>query len=130
MEQKAAQLADAYTNVLQLQARYAVLSQREQLKFATLDCLKIVAEDLPNPLTLQRFAFTEGNKLSLSGVCDPNQLGDILDQGKFYESVRFAKLNGLDMFDSPPLEQLYYGQSGGRESWRFALQLKNTEAKP
>lgn len=130
VEQKAAQLADAYTNVLQLKARYAVLSQREQLKFAALDCWKIVSEDLPEGLTLQRSSFAEGNKLSLSGVCSPSQLGEIMDQGRFYDSVRFAKLEGQDMFEPTPLEQFYYNESGGTVNWRFALQLKHTEAKP
>ena len=128
VEQKAGQLAGAYTNVLQLKARYAVLAQREQLKFAALDCWKIIADDLPAGLTLQRANFADGSKLTLSGVCAPNQLGDIMDQDKFYDSVRKAKLDdGQTMFEPTPIEPLYYSQNNGQVNWHFTLQLKRTE---
>ncbi len=128
MEQQAAQLAGSYTNILQLKARYAVLAEREQLKFAALDCWRIVADDLPAGLTLQRFSFAEGNKLTLNGVCSPDQISEILGQGNFYDSVRKTKLNGLDMFEPTPIEPLYY--TGNPVSWHFTLQLKNAEAAP
>ena len=41
------QLGDSYTNVLQLKARYEVLTERERLKYAALDCWKIVADNCP-----------------------------------------------------------------------------------
>ena len=77
VEQQAAQLGDSYTNVLQLKARYAVLSERQQLKYAALDCWKIVAEKLPAGLTLQRSSFADGQKLTLNGICSPDQISEI-----------------------------------------------------
>ena len=130
VEQQAAQLGDSYTNVLQLKARYAVLSERQQLKYAALDCLKIVAEQLPAGLTLQRSGFTDGQKLALSGVCSQDQIREISDPGKFYDAVRKAKLNGQDMFELTPLDQFGYGGSGNTVNWHFALQLKHGEAAP
>ena len=91
VEQQAAQLGESYTNVLQLKARYNVLAERQQLKYAALDCLKIVAEQLPADLTLQRSSFTDGQKLALSGACTQEQLGEILGPGKFYDEIRKAK---------------------------------------
>jgi hypothetical protein len=116
--------------VLQLKARYAVLTQRQQLKYAALDCWKIVAEQMPAGLTLQRSSFADGQKLVLSGICSPDQLGQILGQGKFYDAVRKAKLNGQDMFEPVAVEPLGYNQSASAVNWHFTLQLKHSEAVP
>jgi hypothetical protein len=122
-----AQISGDYTNALQLQARYEVLKQRQQLEYAALDCWKIIAEQLPPDLTLQRFSFDDGEKMSLSGVCSPDQIGLISDPGKFYDAVRKAKLDGQDMFDPIVVEPLIWNQSGNTISWRFSLQLEHTE---
>ena len=55
VQQDVAALADSYTNAMQLQARYGVLAERENLKFAALNCLKQVAATLPEGITLERF---------------------------------------------------------------------------
>ena len=130
VEQQAAQLGDSYTNVLQLKARYAVLTQRQQLKYAALDCWKMVAEQMPAGLSLQRSSFADGQKLTLNGVCSPDQISQILGQGKFYDAVRKAKLNGQDMFEPTVPEPLVYNQSGNQDNWHFTLQLKHSEAVP
>jgi len=130
VEQQAAQLGDSYTNVLQLKARYAVLTQRQQLKYAALDCWKMVAEQMPAGLSLQRSSFTDGQKLTLNGICAPDQISQILGQGKFYDAVRKAKLNGQDMFEPTVPEPLVYNQSGNQDNWHFTLQLKHSEAVP
>ena len=130
VEQQAAQLGGSYTNVLQLTARYEVLTVRQQLKYAALDCWKIVAEQLPAGLTLQRSGFTDGQKLALSGVCTQDQLGEISDPGKFYDAVRKAKQNGQDLFEPTAVEQFGYSVSGNTATWRFTLKLKHAEAMP
>jgi hypothetical protein len=130
VEQQAAGLGDSYTNVLQLKARYAVLSQRQQLKYAALDCWQIVAEQMPAGLSLQRSSFADGQRLTLNGVCTQDQIGQILGQGKFYDAVRKAKLNGQDMFEPTAIEPLLINQSGNQANWHFTLQLKHAEAAP
>jgi hypothetical protein len=130
VEQQAAQLGDDYTNVLQLKARYEVLAERQQLKYAALDCWNIVAEHLPAGLSLQRSSFTEGQKLTLSGVCAPDQISQISDQGMFYDAVRKAKLDGQDVFEPTVPEPLIWNQSGNTVNWHFTLQLKHVEAVP
>ena len=130
VEQQAAQLGDSYTNVLQLKARYTVLAERQQLKYAALDCWKIVAEQLPAGLSLQRSSFADGQKLALNGVCSPDQIGQISDQGRFYDAVRKAKLDGQDMFEASAIEPLIWNGSGNTVNWHFTLQLKHAEAVP
>ncbi|HEY3760169.1 MAG TPA: hypothetical protein VGN23_00275 [Verrucomicrobiae bacterium] len=122
-----AQISNDYTNALRLQARYEVLKQRQQLEYAALDCWKIVAEELPPELTLQRFSFDNAQKVSLSGICTQDQIGLISDPGKFYDAVRKAKSDGQDMFDPIVPEPLLWNLNGNTVSWHFTLQLKHTE---
>ena len=82
VEQQVAAISGSYTNALQLKARYDVLKERQQLKYAALDCWKIVAEQLPAGISLQRFSFADGQKLSLSGTAAPDQINS---------SVRFLR---------------------------------------
>jgi hypothetical protein len=128
VERDVAGLSDNYTNAIQLKARYAVLKERQELKYAALDCWKVVAEQLPEGLSLQRFSFANGNKLSLNGICDSAQLGLITEQGGFYDSVRRAKLtNGQAMFKptSSERDQLVYRTAGNnKSSWNFGLELQ------
>jgi hypothetical protein len=128
-EQQAAGQAGSYTNALELKARYAVLKQRQSLKYAALDCWKIAAENLPDGLQLQRSSFADGQRFTLSGVCPQDQITLVSDPGKFYDSVRKAKMDGQDVFEPAPIEPLLWNQngSGNSVSWHFTLQLKNVE---
>jgi hypothetical protein len=130
VEQQVAGRGESYTNVLQLKARYAVLAKRQQLKYAALDCLKIVAEQLPASLSLQRSSFTDGRKLALSGVCSQDQIKLISDPGKFYDAVRKAKVDGQDFFEAAAIEPFIWNGSGNTANWHFTLQLKHAEAAP
>ena len=46
MEQQVAALSGNYTNALQLKAHYEVLKERQDLKYAALDCWKLVARTI------------------------------------------------------------------------------------
>jgi len=123
VQQQVANLADSYTNAMQLQAKYGVLQARENLKFAALDCLKLTADYLPTGLTLQRFGFGEGQTLTLYGTTTPEQL-DPLD--KFYTALLKAKSpDGRNMFTEG--EPLSYHQYQNNVDWNFSLQLKQGE---
>jgi hypothetical protein len=130
LEAQVAGLGLTYTNTMQLKARVGVLQDRAQLKYAALDCWKKVAEVLPEGINLQRFSFTDGKKLALSGNCTPEQMGLIADPGAFYDSVRKAQLNGQRMFEPDPAgnDQLVTRQVGNQVTWSFALDLARTEA--
>ena len=130
IEGQVSSLGGSFTNALQLRARYNVLKERQDLKYAALDCWQIVSQNLPPGITLQRFGFTDGKKLSLNGQVPADQISLITDQ--FYDGVRKAKLNGQPFF-SPVLgsgEQLTYRQSGNVITWNFGLDLMRSEADP
>ena len=131
VERQVADLSGSYTNALQLQARYNVLKERSQLKYAALDCWQTVAAALPKDLNIQRFSFTEGKKLSLSGTCAQDQINLITDPNAFYDSVRKAKLDDQPMFDAQPgtSDQLVYHVQGNQTVWNFSLELLHGEAE-
>jgi len=125
VEQQVAGLGGSYTNVLQLKARYEVLKERQDLKYAALDCWKLVADLLPTGITLQRFSFGDGRRLSLNGTVSSDDITHITD---FYDALRKAQLNGQPMFNAEGGEQVTYHQTGGNQaSWNFSLDLHHTE---
>ncbi|HUZ06884.1 MAG TPA: hypothetical protein VMV89_05285, partial [Candidatus Paceibacterota bacterium] len=96
VERQVAAISDDYTNALLLKARYNVLQERQNLKFAALDCWKVVAEQLPQGISLQRFSFANGQTLSLSGTTTQDQINTLFD---FNSAMQKVMLNGQPMFD-------------------------------
>ena len=127
VEGQVAALTGSYTNTLQLEACYKVLKERQDLKYAALDCWKIVAEQLPAGISLERLSFADGQTLSLNGKVAPDQIAQITDH--FYDAVRKANLNGQPMFDSSSADNLSYNQQGNMVNWRFSLALKRQPEK-
>lgn len=128
VEAQVSALGGSYTNSLQLAAQYNILSEREQLKYAALDCWKLVAEQLPQTITLERFSFADGQKLSLSGTTTPDQVDTLFT---FYTTMQKLKVNGQYVFDQnsgdPVAPRLINPTT---ESWNFSLQLAHAEEEP
>ena len=76
-----------------------------------------MAEQLPQTLTLQRFGFDSGQKLTLSGSTTEDQVDTIFN---FYTAMQKLKANGQFVFDQqngePPSPRL----AGNREEWSFS----------
>ena len=132
LESQVAGLGGAYTNTMQLRARFAVLKERQQLKYAALDCWQTVAEALPQGINIQRFSFNDGKRLSMSGTCAPDQIGLVTDPNAFYDSVRKAVVKGQPMFVQPSeqADQLVYRQQGNLIYWSFGAELQHGEENP
>ncbi len=127
VEAQVSALGGSYTNAMQLTAQYKILTERQQLKFAALDSWKLVAEQLPQAITLQRFSFVNGKELSLGGTTAPDQLDTLFN---FYTTLQKYKVNGQYLFEQnsgePPSPRL----SGNTETWSFSLQLAHVDAEP
>ena len=91
VEGQVAAISNDYTNAVQLKARYGILKERSQLKYAALDCWQLVAQELPPGVALQRSSFVDGRKLTLNGSVDAADTQKLID---FYDALRKAKLNG------------------------------------
>jgi hypothetical protein len=127
VEQAVADQSGSYTNALQLKAQYDVLKERQELKYAALDCWKIVAEQLPSNITLQRFSFADGKKLSLSGTAAPDQINTLFD---FNTALQKVTANGRPMFNSQGGEPVNPRQTANTVTWSFSLQLQNAKGTP
>jgi hypothetical protein len=117
-----AALSDDYTNAIQLKARYAVLQERENLKYAALDCWKLVADNMPDGIALQRFGFGDGQTLTLNGTTTQDQIQSLYN---FNTALEGAKLDGQPMFKEG--EPLQWHQYQNNVTWSFSLELLHAE---
>jgi len=128
VEQRAASVSGSYTNAQMTLARFKVLKERQDLKYAALDSWKLVANFLPEGISLQRFSFGDGRKLTLSGTVMQDQTTAITD---FYDALRKAQVNGQPMFNTTGGEIISTRLTGNQVSWNFSLELNHaSEASP
>jgi hypothetical protein len=125
VEQQVAERGPIYTNALQLKAKFQVLKDRQDLKFAALDCWKVVAELLPDGVTLDGYNFSEGKKLTLSGSAPADQTKRLLD---FDSDIRKVAPNGQALFDPNAGDHITWEVRGPVANWHCVLELKRTEA--
>ena len=124
VEATVAEQGPIYTNALQLKAKYQVLKDRQDLKFAALDCWKAVAERLPENITLDGYNFSEGKKLTLSGSAPADQTKSLLD---FYSDICKATINEQPLFDRNAGERVTWDVRGSVANWHCVLELKRAE---
>lgn len=130
VEEHVADLGPIYTNAIQLKARYQVLKDRQDLKFAGLDCWKVTALLIPAEATLDSFNFSDGHRLSLNGTAPADKVQELLN---FESSMRKAPANDLPtaqpLFDRDKGDPLTYHVSGQVVNWNFSLELKRSETQ-
>ena len=128
VEDRAASLAPAYTNAIQLRARFQVLKDRQELKFAALECYKIVAELMPADATLEGLNFSDGKKLSLNGTAPTDKVEALLN---FDSAIRKYKLKDQLFFDTTKGDNLTYRANPNNTSvsWGCTLELMRVEAQ-
>ena len=126
VEQKVAELGPTYTNVLQLKAKYGVLKEREDLKYAALDCWEKTAELMPEGLTLESLNFGDGKNLTLSGSAPAQQ---IIGANDFSGKLRKATIRNQPMFDLNGGDAFaaHVNPGGAVANWSFGVQLKRSE---
>jgi hypothetical protein len=127
VEGQAAKLSGTYTNALQLKAQYDVLKERQQLKYAALDSWLWVSQELPQGIALQRFGFTDGQRVTLSGTVPQDMINTLFD---FDSALRKKKFNDQFVFDQTKGDHVSprMGPNGG--TWNMSLELSHAEAEP
>ncbi|HEV2694701.1 MAG TPA: hypothetical protein VG347_17530 [Verrucomicrobiae bacterium] len=128
-----AAISNEYTNVVELQARYAVLQRRDQLKFAALDCWQVVAQQMPSGIQLQRMSLTAGRRLSLSGTTTPDMVNTLFDFDSALRKYKYkdAKGNEQQFFDPQAGEHVNPRTQGNLTTWNCSVELRNvTEEQP
>ena len=107
---------------LRRNSRY--LKDRQDLRFAALDCWKVVAELLPDGVTLDGYTFSEGKKLTLTGRAPADQTKRLLD---FDADIRKVAPNGQPLFDASAGDHVTWDSRGNEVYWHCVLELKRTE---
>jgi hypothetical protein len=125
-EKEVAGREDDYKSAIQLKARYQVLKDRQDLKFAALDCWKAVAERLPTGAQLNALDFRDGSRLALAGTAPSDKVSAIID---FNTAIKQASVNDQPLFRE--VESLRYQDSGNNtKTWNFACELNRAEETP
>jgi hypothetical protein len=121
VEQQVAALSGSYTNAIQLKARLEVLQERSKLKYAALDLWQLVAQELPPTVTLQRFGFADGQKITLSGTVAQDQVNTLFDFN--------TALKKKPIFDPLQGETVNprFPPNGGQGTWNLSLELLHPE---
>ena len=122
---EAAAMSREYTNTLQLKDQLSLLQEREDLKFAALDCWKTTAELLPEGMTLISMEFRNGKTLVLNGKVSADDKGLIAD---FNEALRKHTDNGGQLQFGrvdPPIEKLVDNNTA--VAWNFNAELARSE---
>lgn len=125
LDKELAALSGAYTNALQLKAKARILQDQANLRFAALDSLKIVSEQLPAELTLKSFVFSGGRKLSLAGEAPMDQQSKITE---FNAQLNSTMLHGAPFFVkvNPPTIN---ARSGNSATWNFDCELRTADTR-
>jgi hypothetical protein len=116
----------SYTNALQLKARLDVLRERQELKFAALDCWRATADLLPEGVTLQGLDFRDGRKLLLSGTAPGDAAAAIQD---FNDKLRKVELQGVPLFTKFDVPNIKRNPAGTELTWSFNCELNRGEEK-
>lgn len=124
LEAQVSQLAPAYTNAMQLKARYQVLKERQELKYAGLDCWNAVAQNLPESATLDSMAFSQGKRLNLNGTAPTDAYAQMND---FAANLQKVTVQGQTLFE-PTRGLDNWRVAGSIAQWTLAVELKRGEA--
>jgi hypothetical protein len=126
-------LGITYTNALRDSEQIRILKDREELKYAALDCWKAVAENLPDGVTIDDMYFqgpssnpngATGGKLALIGTAQSDAQDEVIS---FNESLSHA-VDGVHQqplfteIGPPPMTI-----RGSVVDWKFTCTLRNNE---
>ncbi|HEX4343720.1 MAG TPA: hypothetical protein VH255_10030 [Verrucomicrobiae bacterium] len=120
VDSELAGISNTYTNAIELKARFAVLKDRSELKYAALNCWQAVASLLPDSMTIDSMNFNNGQKLILNGTSS-GDANEVLD---FSEVLRKTTNEDQALFNQQTSDQ-FATQRGN--TWSYSLDLKRTE---
>jgi hypothetical protein len=129
VESEVASLGQAYTNSIQLRDKYKVLKDRQDLKYAALDCWNAVAERLPRDATIESISFSDGKKFLVNGTAPTGMFKALLD---FEADMRKVTVNAQLLFDPRGGENIQISApSAGSSvvSWHLTLELQRSEGQ-
>ncbi len=118
-----AALGPSFTNAIAHNLEIDILKQRQNLKYAALDCWKATAEYMPESLTLDSFYFNR-NRIELSGTAATETTEDVYAFHDGLRQAQDAKHTGL-LFSDVRIGTLHL--QGNKTAWSLTCFLKNSE---
>ena len=116
-----ASLNGSYTNAMKDNAELQILKDRQELKFAALDCWKVVAENLPESVSINSVYF-DHQKFELRGTASSDDQGDVL---KFNDALQHVpNPNRADKLLFDNVGPAHINIHGSTAEWEFVCQLK------
>jgi hypothetical protein len=117
-------LGAAYTNALLDDTQIRLITERQNLKYAALDCWSAVAANLPENLTLETFYFNRA-KIDISGTGNTELPDDVYTfQNDLRKAADATRTNPL--FTNVTLN--YTRVQSGKTAWSFTCSIKSIEA--
>ncbi|MBC8002675.1 MAG: hypothetical protein H7X97_08815 [Opitutaceae bacterium] len=118
-------ISQSYTNAIMMRDKLKILDEQAALKFAALDCWKIVAESLPEGVILKQLNFSGGRRMTLSGEADTDAQQKVLD---FSGALGRATINGQPITADVPSISVR-GTPGGASTivWSLNCRLSGRE---
>jgi hypothetical protein len=117
-------LGAAYTNALLDDMQIRVITERQNLKYAALDCWAAVAANLPENLTLDTLYFNRA-KIEISGTGNTELPDDVYDFQKGLRKAADATQTN-PLFTNVTLN--YTRVQSGKTAWSFTCSIKSIEA--
>jgi hypothetical protein len=122
VQNQVASLNSTYTGARQLKDKVKLLQEQVSLKYAALDCLRVVSELLPPELTLTSFSVSfQSSKLTLNGRAQSDQRGQIT---KFNDDLKEARANEERLFDAVSAVSSQTAPGAAITTWGFTCDLK------
>ncbi len=125
VETQLAEISPSYTNAMELKARYQILKDRQELKYAALDCWNATAQKLPSEATLDSLNFSQGKRLQLNGTAPSDAFAQLTQFASDMQKVTI-NTNGQPLFE-PSKGLDTWRVAGDRAQWSLGLDLKRTE---
>lgn len=124
---EAASVSREYTNVMQLRDQLNILQERDELKFAALNCWRITAELLPENVTLGSMEFRNGKTLVLNGKAPAEDRNLVTD---FNEALRKRTEGGQQFFSRVDSPAMKLTDNNTAVQWNFNAELARSEESP
>jgi hypothetical protein len=130
IENQVANLGQTYTNALQVRARYQILKDMDDLKYAGLDCWKAVADLIPAGVTLDTAVFSDGRKLTLGGTAGNDHGQELLDFDTALRRYSAPTQPGQPLFAADKGDPVTYTTMGANQvRWGLSLELRRAEVQ-
>lgn len=122
LETQVHDLGGSYTNALINRDRLKIIQERQELKYAALDCWKAVAKTMPESLTLEEMYFQRG-KLTLNGTAPLEKQFDITS---FHQALSQETVENESLFSEVSAPSIN-SRGTAQAVWKLSCTLKGGE---